>query len=568
MPFRAEFELKAKDSRALWTKAINAFHTISDSFKIVIFQGNESGIDQAGRKCFSEMEFITMNKTKTTVLNISFKECFFKKFSISGEISDHDNGGYIANNSEFKHNYAKSYTMIVNSQDMNILFKDCGDDAVSWKIFMLAGNEISHMIYSHKLFVEFDTKSGMKKKYSITFRPCINTLDDRIHCIYLKTLEEQKRRDEIEEGNGNRPELITGDDNSGELNMFDDEEDERIHRVAINTLILRRFIQSFPATLEDFQIGISPIEGTIFFRGFNRQQITSKVESMNNRPMTLSIRMRLNQIVYNNVREPHPDEGDKNSGCSTEESKGPHVSFRLKNFKTFIQIISGNLAIFNDDDTFGKARSKTIDSYEEGFSSGDDGNICDIMFSKPGYPIIFERRYFMNGVGEMQECSSVTLTEVTDGESKKLILDAGNTTASDRLVNLAMPAAANGIANERLRTASTTTRNDDIIRNVDVAEPLFVAEDRDFGDLPTDNASNSLDRRGGRSDRRQSEDYDKIFWENGKFHQAHVVAKATSQKTHEESIMEEREASALEQKQPEDEYLGPTQDVQVKGIFD
>lgn len=174
----------------------------------------------------------------------------------------------------------------------------------------------------------------------------------------------------------------------------------------------------------------------------------------------------------------------------------------------------------------------------------------------------------MNGVGEMQECSSVTLTEVTDGESKKLILDAGNTTASDRLVNLAMPAAANGIANERLRTASTTTRNDDIIRNVDVAEPLFVAEDRDFGDLPTDNASNSLDRRGGRSDRRQSEDYDKIFWENGKFHQAHVVAKATSQKTHEESIMEEREASALEQKQPEDEYLGPTQDVQVKGIFD
>ncbi|GAV27271.1 hypothetical protein PMKS-000735 [Pichia membranifaciens] len=559
MPFRAEFELKAKDSRALWTKAINAYHTISDSFKIVIFQGTDSGVDELGRKCFSEVEFITMNKTKTTVLNISFKECFFKRFSIDGEIATDESERYRVKGNQFTHNYAKSYTLIVNSQDMNILFKDCGVDAVSWKIFMLAGNEISHMVYSHKLFVEFDTRSGMKKKYSIAFRPGINMPDDRIHCIYLKTLENQKRRDEILEGAAN------GDGELDDANMFDDDEDERIHRVALNTLILRRFIQSFPPTLEDFQIGVAPIEGTLFFKGFNRQQVTSKVESMSNRPMTLSIRMRLDQIVYNNIRDLGPEGNDENKEKSEEEH---HISFRLKNFKTFIQIISGNLTMFNDDDTFGKSRAKAVESFEEGFTLGDDDNICDIMFSKPGYPIIFEKRYFMNGVSEMQECSSVTLTEVTDGESRKLVLDAGNMNVNDKLANLTLPAANNGLVGDRLRTvAATTAKREDDVQIMDVGEPLFVAEEGDnMGESNTSLVSTNVGDGERRSAGGHSEDFEKLFWDNSKFHQSRVVEKALGAEQELEREPDEEEEE--DEKEVGEEYLGPTQDLQVKGIFD
>lgn len=560
MPFRAEFELKAKDSRALWTKAINAFHTISDSFKIVIFQGTESGVDALGRKCFSEIEFITMNKTKTTVLNVSFKECFFKRFSITGEIATGESERYRVTGNQFTHNYAKSYTLIVNSQDMNILFKDCGDDAISWKVFMLAGNEISHMVYSHKLFVEFDTRSGMKKKYSIAFRPGINTSDDRIHCIYLKTLENQKMRDEILEGAANGSGAAVGE--FDDANLFDEEEDERIHRVALNTLILRRFIQSFPPTLEDFQIGIAPIEGTIFFKGFNRQQITSKVESMSNRPMTLSIRMRLDQIVYNNIRDLGLRGDEDNNEKSANEH---HISFRLKNFKTFIQIISGNLSVFNDEDTNGKSRAKAVESFEEGITLGDDDNICDIMFSKPGYPIIFEKRYFMNGVSEMQECSSVTLTEVTDGESRKLVLEAGSTNVNDKLANFALQ-AANGFVDDRLRRVATTTgRVEDGLRNTDVGEPLFVADEG--GDMEESNMG-GVSTSVGDGDRRSvgggSEDFERIFWDNSKFHQSHVVEKALG--TEQELEREHREEE--DEKEVGEEYLGPTQDLQVKGIFD
>lgn len=616
MPFRVELELKSKSARALWVKAIGAFHTISDSFKIVIRQGTDTGYDEHGRKCYSEVVFTTMNKTKTTVLNTSFRTCFFKTFNIDGDIEE---GSRVANyrDRENTNNCAKIYTMIVNSQDMNILFRDCGEDAISWRIFMLSGSEIEHMVYSNKLFVEFDSKSEMKKKYSIVYRPGINTFDTKIHYIYLKTLDNQKRADEKEANravNGFRDE--DGNDEEEDEDFFadDDLDDDRVHRFAIDSIIFKRFLQTFPTLLEDFRIEINSTSGIIGFKGYNRQSILSRIDNIEKKPMTLGIQIKLQDIVYNNVKSETMECEDGRDGKSSKE-KGKHnpdkkmeVSFRLKNFKTFIQIISGNLSTFQDDDdgerksVYDRARSVSHLSDVGGFDNDD--NICDVMFSKPGYPIIFERRYFKDGDNELLECCSVTLTEVTDGESGKIMLEAitNNQTVSH---NALFDRSSVRTAHIESRLASVDVDAEKNIRreaNLDVhaAEPLFVAEDNDydgFEERHDPNDDNNHDRsndenfqsgrilgtnqseeneRYQRRKRSRSRDdvgdgakvdgvFDRMFWNNSKYHQAKVIEKSAVQVSQEEDgSPEEKE----EDEGDEDAYLGPTQQVTIKGLFD
>lgn len=552
MPFRAEFELKSKDCRLLWTKAINSFHSISDSFKIVIYQGNETGFDEIGRKSYSEVQFVTMNKTKTTILNISFKECFFQKFNIEGEITN-------KNTNQLNHNYANNFTIIVNSKDMNVLFKDCGDDAVSWKIFMLSSNEITEMIYSNKLFVEFKTKNGMIKKYSIRFRPGFNdAFDSKIHCLYLKTLENQ-RVDNLNENENEKNDHSKGN----EMDLFNDEiYEDRVHRIAINTIILYRFIQSFPTLIEDFGIEIDLNLGKVTFKGFNRKQITSKMENINNKPMTLNISMSLDQIVYNNILINNKDElmGESKNENNFNINNKINISFRLKNFKTFIQIISPNIAMFNDDNediNINSNFNKNSNCKEDKLFLEDE-NVCDIMYSKPGYPIIFERRYFLSGLNEMVECSSVTLTEVSDGESGKILLEDENNEIKLLNQKNIKPIGVQFIrkTNEDININSNK-REDNIIND----NPLFVSEDYQ-GEI-INNELDSVENMGNIGNIgnvNNNESFENIFWKNRKFHQMHVIEKRIQS----EGIEGEEDKKELD----ENEYLGPTQQAQVKGIFD
>lgn len=615
MPFRAEIELKTRDARALWTKAINSFYTISDSFKIVIRQGEDSGVDQYGRKCFSELLFVTMNKTKTAILNTSFKTTFFKKFTIEGEIEDVVRDRNNASGSGMdNYNYARSYTFVVNSRDMNVLFKDCGEDAISWKIFLLASGETTHMIYSNRLFVEFDTKSGMKKKYTISYRPSFNGFDSEIHYTYLKTLGDQKISDEkqlrlrLDNGGGEM------DDNDGDDfdDDFDDDDfnDERVHRIAVDSVILKSFLQTFPVQLEDFQIEVEPTVGLITFKGYNRQQHTIRSTNLVNRPMTLDIKMRLDQIVYNNFKV-YNDGDDTNEKDKLKKSKKIQASFRLKNFKTFIQIISGNLSEFlendeNDDDTNNRKNYRSLSKYGDKSMHFDNGeNICDIIFSKPGYPIVFERRYFIDN-GELQDndCCSVTLTEITDGESSKLTLHTKNSSINNITNNqinaMNQRFTRRLIDSERdfsLSRGVTATINDNnsngdnnlnmnrFERDDGINEPLFVAEEAEFYDdnNVNDNYQEENDTHSKAKRRKllsddnseNREDFEQIFWLNSKFHQTKVVEKNhVSDKSDSNKVTEERENEAEKENinenktENDDEYLGPTQRVLIKGLFD
>lgn len=579
MPFRFELELKAKSSRALWTRAIGALHTISDSLKIDIRQGTETGHDEQGRRCYSELVFSSMNKTKTSVMKISFKECFFRMFRIEGEITDN-----VTRTMTNVENYAKNYSLIINSRDMNTLFKDCADDAESWKIFLIAGNEISQMIYSNRLFVEFETKAGLKKKYSVSYRPSMFGCDSKISFIYLKTLENQRLSDEQEERG------VLEDDG---FDLLEEEEDERVHRIAINTLILKRFIQVFPQQIEDFRLEIRPKEKSLVLIGYNRQNIIGRGDSVVNKPMNLSIQIQLNQIAYNNVREYKED----------RDIKDIQVSFRLRNFKMFIQLISTGFTGFNsdDDNTKSNKRSRTISSYGRGFSNDYEDNICDIIFSKSGYPIIFEKKYFTDGDNEILECCSISLTEVTDGESSRIILEAMNAAVNQKIRDLtsasghrqslsaleALPTIKGNIwkqfTNAEL-AMPLSNRQDD--HPVAVKEPLFVPDDDLHAveypqDLvvpeSVDNDVLSDASRGG-----DVGDYQQIFWEDERFHQTRVVEKPGFKKDRIDATVEhdmvhgKNKRRLLTEEEPvgddgvacQENYLGPTQKLQIKGLFD
>lgn len=526
MPFRLELELKSKASRALWTKSIAAFYTIADNFKIDIRQGTETGVDEYGRNCYSEIVFTSTNKTRTTVMCISFKECFFKKFQIDGEISDRGTRGEKNGN---QINFASSYTMIVSSKDMNILFKDCADDSVLWKIFMLSGDEITQMVYSNKLFVEFDTKSGMKKRYSISYRPSGMTYDNKIQYIYLKFLENQQKLDNGEDGDG-----IEDDDDDGIFDDDDDEDDDRVHRIAMDTNIFKRFLQMFPFKLEDMKIEVNPKDGMISFRGYNRQQIITKDDSIFKKPMTLAIKMRLSSIIYNNIKERADD-------------KKLQVSYRLRNFKTFIQVINFNYTDFKDyseeeQDSVNPARQYS--SHVPGVLD-EGGNVCDIMFSKPGYPIIFERRYFIDEEHDVRECCSVTLTEVTDGEAKKISIGGLEAGIDNRVVDLGLP-TMRGTNLKRKRDGSDVTPSvpAQVMEDTPVGEPLFVADD-------------------------YNDDYGRQL--NGA-NDAEINGNEKSYKNATNGFIAGVEISdggdGGDGSDDEDGYLGPTQREQIKGIFD
>ncbi|OUT22616.1 hypothetical protein CAS74_002360 [Pichia kudriavzevii] len=555
MPFRFELELKAKSSRALWTRAIGALHTISDSLKIDIRQGTETGHDEQGRRCYSELVFSSMNKTKTSVMKISFKECFFRMFRIEGEITDN-----VTRTMTNVENYAKNYSLIINSRDMNTLFKDCADDAESWKIFLIAGNEISQMIYSNRLFVEFETKAGLKKKYSVSYRPSMFGCDSKISFIYLKTLENQRLSDEQEERG------VLEDDG---FDLLEEEEDERVHRIAINTLILKRFIQVFPQQIEDFRLEIRPKEKSLVLIGYNRQNIIGRGDSVVNKPMNLSIQIQLNQIAYNNVRY--------TSFIPTQE------------FQMFIQLISTGFTGFNsdDDNTKSNKRSRTISSYDRGFSNDYEDNICDIIFSKSGYPIIFEKKYFTDGDNEILECCSISLTEVTDGESSRIILEAMNAAVNQKIRDLtsasghrqslsaleALPTVKGNIwkqfTNAEL-AMPLSNRQDD--HPVAVKEPLFVPDDDLHAvEYPQDLVVPESVNNDVLSDASHE-----------RFHQTRVVEKPGFKKDQIDATVEhdmvhgKNKRRLLTEEEPvgddgvacQENYLGPTQKLQIKGLFD
>lgn len=453
MPFRVEIGLEAKDARMLWAGAIHTYLGVSDSFKITFRNGDLSAQSR------SEVMFSVINKTRTSLMTTRFTQEFFNVFRMEGELP----GRADVRDEE---NIAPSYSLWVNTKEMDVLFKDCGEDAESWKVLLICGDEIVQQVYSNKMFVEFKTRAQITKRYSVNYQQGYSNFDGEIRYRYYNTLKNQNEGGITQEG-------------------------AKVHRLALNPFMIKGFLHMFPATLEDFKIQVFPNRGEVHLVGFNRDSLFSTAAHAD-RPMTLKIVVKLEDIIFSNV-EPHKSGGSEYSFA---------VSFKLKDFKSFVQLISSNLSKFSDGANLNSMGGGSDKAVQRWFS-GNNKPVIDITFTSAGEPVVFERCYFLDRENEMVECCRVNLTEITDSEGHKMVLDGikqHSVVASHNMVDADPPTSDSPIINEPLfvpsqeeastsGTASTPVRHS--YRAPQKRKLMEIPEDTDFEDQDDYNESQS-----------------------------------------------------------------------------
>lgn len=433
MPFKFEAEIETADAKNLWTRSIYSLSTLSDTTKITIRQpldtitrvtASNQNIDENDNGT-AELQLTAVNFTKTSSLNCAFDKSFFKTFKIDGElpndaIQDDDNK-------------AKCFSFLVNSKNLTVLFKDCGEDSKKFKFIVIDEdristddshendiNKVKKSRFMNKFFVELDTNTGLTKKYTLNFIKAKESFDYKINSIHNHILLRQNAKDR---------KLIEDSFVLPNIN--------RIHSLTILTDILRNFLSIFPSQLEDFRLEIYPNLRRILFHGYNRQQLLtqksttrngnnnrnySTAASFESQPMTLSSQLSLNDLVTENFYSTSDEEEDKKFKYQ--------VSFRLRDFKIFVNLIGPTYSEFG----ISEDKQSRMNHQILALNSEDENN-CDIIFSSSGAPIIFEKKYYsmINGQGESQFSNShhgngnsiasrITLVTMNDPESDSIII--------------------------------------------------------------------------------------------------------------------------------------------------
>ncbi|GME79423.1 unnamed protein product [Ambrosiozyma monospora] len=422
MPFKLTVELGSGDAKKLWTKSIFSLSTISDNIKLTIRQKPEEDIDiQDGEPTsFDEILLTAVNLSKTTSLTCLFRSNFFTSFAIEGELPNEKPVGDDLNN-------ARSFGFMINSKNLNVLFKDCGENSDHFKMVVIYGEHRQdfrkNMLfrYSNKLYVEFKTKNELLKKYSLNFNNASrDSYDLKVWSEYRRILTLQQPFDE--------------DDDEDVVENLEENDGQRVRYLAMDVLIFKKLLQLYSNYIEDFKIEIREKVAKLIFGGFNRTDLltgpgapgtgksnylkTQQRDLINNSCVTLSATLSLSDIYYSNIEEPKDSEAPEHID---------QVSFKLKDFKTYINLISFNVS------------NKQSDAFAL------TENAVEIMFTTPGFPIVFERKFgpksglrlsdkkkpytadaisAMNGDADDndEEYCSFTLTIITDSEVEKLQL--------------------------------------------------------------------------------------------------------------------------------------------------
>ncbi|GMF21756.1 unnamed protein product [[Candida] boidinii] len=364
-------------------------------------QGNQNHATDENDNGIAELQLTAVNFTKTSSLNCAFDKSFFKTFKIDGELPNDAIKG--------DDNKAKSFSFLVNSKNLTVLFKDCGEDSKKFKFIVIDEegnntdddshendtNKVKKSRFMNKFFVELDTNTGLTKKYTLNFIKAKEAFDYKINSVHNHILSRQDANDR---------KLI---ENSVVLPNVN-----RIHSLTISTDILRNFLSIFPSQLEDFRLEIYPNLRRILFHGYNRQQLLtqkstsrysnnnrnySTASSFESQPMTLSSQLSLNDLVTENFYSTSNEEEDKKFRYQ--------VSFRLRDFKIFVSLIGPTYS------EFGISEDKHLRMNHQILAlNSEDENNCDIIFSSSGAPIIFEKKYYMTIDGQYnhkrfrQEC--------------------------------------------------------------------------------------------------------------------------------------------------------------------
>lgn len=353
------------------------------------------------------LNLAVINKSRTSLMTAQFSSAFFEYWQVDGQLPQ------IADFDSDNLDSSSVYCLWVNSKEFDLVFRDSSDqESGSWRMVLIFdGDAGGEEVYSNKVFVEYQSKSKITKKYSVNYQHAHHNDDSKVRDEFHKELQLQKKM-------GATPEM-----------------DGFVNTINLPISTLRRFVSMFPPSLEDFKIEISPKTRSINFLGFNRSALTSTV-GKRDKSMTLKTILNL-------------DQSDVLSNCDPQSAPiNVGVSLKLKNLKLFTNLSSTSLV---------KAKSSP---HGENEKTTIDNNDMDILFKNPGEPVLFERRYQLRGQDEF--ICRINLVEVTDGEGSKLTLEP----AREVIDTTETRGAIREINEQSLTSASTNEPNESL--------PLFL----------------------------------------------------------------------------------------------
>lgn len=306
-------------NKLIWSKSIISLAAISEHIKFTV--------------SFDNISLSAINQARTTHAEIIFSKKFFGEYFV--DYSDILDEGFDKTPLE---DDSPTYSFLVNSKHLALLFKNLDASDLEYICFKIYWNKSVLTKFKYCLLIEIKTKQLIIKKYQTTYQPVArNKL--LIGRMYQDALRQQKQSSE-------------------------DKNDNHIHHIVIEYIILKQFLDMISSAIEDFKIELK--REKILFTGYT-QQIVKDKEYLK-QPMSVTISLSLDELVDSNI---NMEPGNMAEKC---------INFRLKDFKNFINL----LPILKPSST-----SENNDEYLNLETIDNDANV-EIFFKGQGSPILYE----------------------------------------------------------------------------------------------------------------------------------------------------------------------------------
>lgn len=297
----------------------------------------------------TSLSLSVVNNAKSSHAEVTFNESYFHEYTTN--FSPLMLEGFAEN----------TYSFLLNSKHLATLFKNLDANDLDYIVFKVYWSIDSPLKY--KLLIEIKTKKLIIKKYQTNYQP-VTLSRVGISDIYKKELETQG------------PSYVEAD---------------RISSITIEQTTIKQFLDMIHNSTELFKIEVK--NNKISFNGFTKQVMKDK--EYLRQPMAVGITLNLDDLPSSNFTEPIVR----------------HATFRLKDFKNFMNLIS----------SFNIPSSSTNES--EYINLGGDDSF-DILFRNPGDPVVFELRNNPHAQVQFIQITSVDSTEPVQMKDLSLILKA------------------------------------------------------------------------------------------------------------------------------------------------
>lgn len=417
--------IKDLECRQIWCKSIASLSTVSEALKFIITS--------------KYVSVSSLNTAMTCSFEAFFSRHFFDSFTfVINDLNsiNHDGFTFLSHNGE-QNNDTESdpstynlpqeknacFSFIIPSKYLSIIFKNMENELGCEYVMSVNFLKKCPKTHRYKLLVEKISNRRIKKQFSPSFQPIQlkifskNISDFSNH--YKSRLKNLYDGFEFDEENDDfiLPLEKIRHVNHGKLfsnsRWFEDDYDEKsLNYLNIENHILKKFLENSPSAVEDFQININRVHDRVNFFSFLKP-IKKDNKIYIRQPMSLCVSMLFQDIIDMFFY------GGANPSQDLDEKSPIKITFRLKEMRTFINLISYP---FTDspDDAGSRKYLKGLNNMNDDTINGNGANITqkyslidnnkgdfEVFFEEEGSPIVFES-FLKRGLVKLR------LTQITD----------------------------------------------------------------------------------------------------------------------------------------------------------